>query len=177
MENLWNCKEIYKAVFYATKAFGKKYPSYDENKKSYTAHFTSVALNSINYTANEKLNHEFMLVVAILHDVLEDTDITYQDLINDFNIDIADAVKTLSRDERLPFNEQIPDCLNRIKNQPKEVAIVKMADRLYNIRERYNGWTKEHQDMYKKEAQLVCDELGYASINMKKALQLAIDEY
>jgi len=31
--------------------------------------------------------------------------------------------------------------------------------------------------MYRKEAQLVCDELGYASENMRKALQQAIDEY
>ena len=52
-----------------------------------------------------------------------------------------------------------------------------MADRLYNIRERYNKWDFERQEKYKQEAQQVCDELGFASENMCKALQMAIDEY
>ena len=177
MNSLWNCKNIYKAVFYATDAFGKSNPIYNPNKKSYTAHFTSVAFNSINYTSLDEVDKEFMITVAILHDVIEDTSVTYKDLIREFGVKVADAVQALSRNEKLPFNEQIPDCLNRIKSQPKEVAIVKMADRLYNIRERYAGWSKEQQNLYKKEAQVVCDELGFASENMREALQQAINEY
>ena len=177
MKSLWNCKSVYKALNFACKAFGVKYPIFDKNRKNYTEHFMAVALNAVNFTTDENVNHEFMLIVAILHDILEDTDITYSDLKNKFSFEVANAVKSLSRNEELPFEEQIPDCLNRIKSQPKEVAIVKMADRLYNIRERYLGWTLEHQEMYKKEAQLVCNELGYASINLKNALQQAIEEY
>lgn len=177
MNSLWNCKKIYKAVYFATNAFGNKYQMFNPEKKNYNAHFFSVALNAINFTYEDDIDREFMVTVAILHDVLEDTDITYNDLLNEFGFNIANAVNSLSRNEKIPFNEQIPDCLNRIKNQPKEVAIVKMADRLFNIRERYKAWDLERQEMYKKESQLVCDELGYASDNMKKALQLAIDEY
>ena len=125
----------------------------------------------------DDINREFLLTVAILHDVLEDTSVSYKQLEEEFGIEVAKAVKALSRNEDIPFDEQIPDCLNRIKQQPKEVSIVKMADRLYNIRERYNAWDFQRQEKYKKEAQLVCDELGYASENMRLALQKAIDEY
>ena len=65
----------------------------------------------------------------------------------------------------------------RIKKLSKEVAIVKMADRLFNIRSRAKMWSKEKQEKYKLEAQYICNELGYCSENLKKVLQQAIDVY
>ncbi|MBQ8615604.1 MAG: bifunctional (p)ppGpp synthetase/guanosine-3',5'-bis(diphosphate) 3'-pyrophosphohydrolase [Clostridia bacterium] len=177
MENLWNKEAIYKAVFYATHAHNRAVPIYDPNKKSFTAHFTLVALNALNFSMNEDIDREFLMTVAILHDTIEDTDVTYEDLKNEFSTKVADAVKALSRNENVEYYHQIPDCIERIKNQPKEVAIVKMADRLFNIRERYSKWTKEKQDKYKIEAQHICDELGYACGNLRLELQKAIDKY
>ncbi|MBR6779015.1 MAG: hypothetical protein IKM43_02555 [Clostridia bacterium] len=108
---------------------------------------------------------------------MEDTTTTYQDLKKEFGVKVADGVLALSRNEDIQTDQQIKDCIAKIKMQPKEVAIVKMADRMFNIRERYSAWTKEKQDFYKSEAQYICDELGYASQNMKDALQQAINLY
>ncbi|MBR4998298.1 MAG: bifunctional (p)ppGpp synthetase/guanosine-3',5'-bis(diphosphate) 3'-pyrophosphohydrolase [Clostridia bacterium] len=177
MKTFWDNKNVYKAVFYATHAHNRAVPNYDPNAKSFTAHFTSVALNALNFSLEENIDREFLITVALLHDTIEDTDVTYEDLKREFGLKVADAVKALSRDENIEYYNQIPDCIERIKKQPKEVAIVKMADRLYNIRERYDAWTKEKQDKYKAEAQFVCDELGYACKTMKNVLQQAIDEY
>ena len=177
MDKFWNKEEIYKVVFYATHAHNRAVPNYDPNKKSFTAHFTLVALNALNFSLNENIDHEFLMKVAILHDTIEDTDVTYQDLKKEFGKKVADAVLSLSRNENIEYSLQIPDCIERIKLQPKEVAIVKMADRLFNVRERYNLWTKEKQDKYKLEAQYICDQLGYACENLKKELQKAIDKY
>lgn len=177
MENLWNNKEIYKAVFYATHAHNRAEPIYTPEKKSFTAHFTLVALNALNFSMDEDIDREFLMTVAVLHDTIEDTDVTYEDLKSEFGVKIADAVLALSRNEKIEYKKQIPDCIERIKLQPKEVAIVKMADRLFNIRERYAPWSKEKQDAYKIEAQFVCDQLGYACENLRKELQKAIDNY
>lgn len=177
MDIFWNNKKIYDAVFYATHAHNRAVPNYDPNGKSFTAHFTCVALNALNFSLNEKIDREFLIIVALLHDTIEDTDVTYEDLERDFGDKVAYAVKALSRDEKIDYYKQIPDCIERIKKQPKEVAIVKMADRLFNIRERYAKWTKEKQDKYKAEAQFVCDELGFACETMKNELQKAIDNY
>ena len=177
MEQFWNNKNIYKAVFYATHAHNRAEPIYSPKKKSFTAHFTCVALNALNFSLNEDIDREFLLTVALLHDTIEDTDVTYENLKEEFGDKVANAVVALSRNENLDYYKQIPDCIERIKHQPKEVAIVKMADRLFNIRERYSVWTKEKQDKYKIEAQFVCDELGYACLEMKQALQDAINSY
>ena len=177
MQNLWNKEQIYKAVFYATHAHNRAQPIYKPENKSFTAHFTLVALNALNYSMSEDIDCEFMMTVAILHDTIEDTDVSYNDLCEEFNKKVADAVLALSRDEKIDFEKQIPECILRIKNQPKEVAIVKMADRLFNIRERYAKWDKTRQDNYKNEAQFICDELGYACENLRQELQNAIDIY
>lgn len=177
MNSFWNSKQIYKAVFYATHAHNRAVPNYDPNGKSFTAHFTCVALNALNFSLDEDIDREFLVTVALLHDTIEDTDVTYDDLKTNFGVKVAEAVKALSRNEEIDYYKQIPDCIERIKKQPKEVAIVKMADRLFNIRERYAKWTKEKQDKYKAEAQFICDELGYNCEQMKNELQRAIDEY
>lgn len=177
MYSLWNNKNIYKAVAFATNAFNKKYPVWNKDEKNYLAHLMCVAFNALNYSIHEDVDKEFLIKVALLHDVLEDTDVTYTELLEEFGVKVAKAVKALSRNDQIKYDMQIPDCLNRIKSEPKEVAIVKMADRLYNIRERFSEWSLEHLEKYKQEAQLICDELGMYCENMRQALQLAIDEY
>lgn len=177
MKNLWQKEEIYKVVLYATEAFNRKYQIYDENRKVFTAHFTLVALNALNFSMEEDVDREFLMKVAILHDVIEDTDVTYEDLVKEFGKKVADGVLSLSRDEKIEYEKQIPECIERIKRQPKEVAIVKMADRLYNIREPFITWSKEKIAKYKIESQFICDELGYACENLKNELQTAIDNY
>ncbi len=177
MKNLWNKESIYKAVFYATHAHNRAVPIYEPNKKSFTAHFTLVSLNALNFSMDEDIDREFLLTVAMLHDTIEDKDVTYEDLKRDFNQKVADAVLALSRNQNIEYSKQIPYCIEKIKNQPIEVAIVKMADRLFNIRERYKKLTLEKQNKYKLESQFICDELGYACKTLKEELQKAIDNY
>lgn len=177
MQNMWDKKSIYKALFYATHAHNRAQPIYSPEKKSFTVHFTAVALNALNFSMQEDIDREFLMTVAILHDTIEDTDVTYQDLVENFGVKVAKAVLALSRDESVEFDKQIEHSVERIKSQPKEVAIVKMADRLFNIRERYSAWDNQRQNNYKMEAQFICNELGYACKNLKNELQNAIDLY
>ena len=168
---------VQKALFFASIKHGEQKMGRPPKQIPYVTHFCGVALNVINFASCEQVDKTFMLTLALLHDTLEDTITTHEELVQEFGVRVADGVKALSRNPELPLEKQIPDCVERIKGQPKEVAIVKMADRLINIRKRFSGWTKEKQDAYKIEAQFICDELGYVSKNLKQALQEAINKY
>lgn len=75
-----------KAIVMATEAHDFQY---DKCGDPYILHPLRVALN-YGLTGNEQ-------IVAVLHDVLEDTDITYDDLLRVFGIEIAEAVVSVSR--------------------------------------------------------------------------------
>ena len=176
MKCLWSKEKVYETVMFAMEVH-KNLSMKGNNEIPFSAHFVNVMLNAINFIEGENVDRTLIIQLALLHDSIEDVGLKYEDLESRFGKTVADGVLALSRDENISYEKQIPDCVERIKLQPKEVAIVKMADRLFNIRARALSWTKEKQDRYKVEAQFICDELGYCSQNLKQALQQAIDIY
>jgi len=177
MLSLFDKASVQKAIFFASQKHREQKMGRPPVEIPYATHFFSVALTAINFTYMEDVDKTFLLTLAILHDTIEDTNTTYDELLSNFGAKVADGVLALSRNENIPYENQIADCVHRIKIQPKEVAIVKMADRMFNMRERFKYWSVEKQDKYKIEGQMICDELGYASQNMKQALQLTINSY
>lgn len=76
----------------------------------------------------EKMNSEEEVCVALLHDVVEDTDITFEDLINEgFNENIIDALKLLTHYDDTPYMEYV----KKIKENPLAKK-VKLADLRHN---------------------------------------------
>ena len=62
-------------------------------------------------------------------------DKTSDNIASEFCEKVAKGVKALTKNEEIEYNKQIEDVVQRIKQEPKEVAIVKMADRLFNLRD------------------------------------------
>lgn len=75
-----------------------------------------------------------------LHDTLEDTDTTYQELFTNFGKRIADLVRCESEDKRAdrPKSEtwriRKQENLDRIVNEPFDAKIIMLADKLSNMR-------------------------------------------
>jgi GTP diphosphokinase / guanosine-3',5'-bis(diphosphate) 3'-diphosphatase len=67
-------------------------------------------------------------IVAVLHDTLEDTGITFEELENLFGTAVAAAVKALSRSE----HEEYFDFIDRVKQNPIAIR-VKIADLQDNL--------------------------------------------
>jgi len=67
--------------------------------------------------------------------------------------------------------------LKRIKEQPQEVWIVKMADRVSNLGKPPHYWKAEKIKAYQEEAQIIFDYLHSANKSMAKRLQEKIEAY
>ena len=78
----------------------------------------------------EKGFNEDYQVAGLFHDLLEDTDTTYEDLVKISNEEIAKAVKLVTKEKDYDMNNYI----ERIKNNDMAYA-VKLADRLHTLTE------------------------------------------
>lgn len=76
----------------------------------------------------EQMDTEDAVCVALLHDTVEDTDISFEDLINEgFNDSIINALKLLTHNDDTPYLEYVA----RIKDNPL-ARKVKLADLRHN---------------------------------------------
>lgn len=115
---------------------------------------------------------------ALLHDTLEDTKVTYEDLRDEFGIAVAEGVRALSKDALLPDKEtQMRDSLARIRVQPREIWMVKLADRVCNLGPPPHYWTADKKRAYRAEAELIDTELGSASEYLRANLRERIAAY
>lgn len=69
-------------------------------------------------------------VAGLFHDLLEDTDATYEELLELSNVNVVNAVKLVTKEQ----DYQMEDYINRIE-QNEIAKMVKLADRLHNLSE------------------------------------------
>jgi guanosine-3',5'-bis(diphosphate) 3'-pyrophosphohydrolase len=108
---------------------------------------------------------------------LEDTNTSYDELVSEFNIEIADGVLALTKNENLPKNVKMLDSLNRITNLPKEVWAIKLADRITNLQKPPLHWNNSKKIEYKIEAEIILDKLKGGNSYLESRLQKMINEY
>lgn len=86
-----------------------------------------------------KLDQE-SIMTGLLHDVVEDTDVTIDDIEEKFGSDVArlvDGVTKLGKIENIPVNERVADNFRKLTiamSQDIRVLLVKLSDRLHNMR-------------------------------------------
>ena len=103
------------------------------------------------------------LACAILHDTVEDTDLTPDKLAGFFGEAVAQGVAALSKNPDLRGEEGMRDSLKRIREQPPEVWMVKMADRCANLGKPPAHWNAEKCRSYADEGEIILEALGAAS--------------
>ncbi len=144
----------------------------------YVVHLSNVAMEVIVASFHsENFDLGFAVQVALLHDTLEDTNTNYEELETKFGVEIAMGVLALTKNEKLPKEERIKDCLKRIKLLQPEVWAVKLADRITNLQQPPPHWDKERKINYRDEAILILSELKDANDYLAKRLEEKIEEY
>lgn len=144
----------------------------------YLLHVTLVAMEvSAALRAEPGHDEGFAIQCALLHDTVEDTSVSYAQLVATFGQPVADGVLALSKDPTLPKGEQMRDSLRRIQAQPHAVWLVKLADRIVNLQPPPQHWTTEKIAAYKEEARVILATLGAASPLLAARLAAKIAAY
>lgn len=147
----------------------------------YVTHITSVAMEVINACEKSQLDIEkanLAISCALLHDVIEDTNTTYDELYSKFGAEIADGVEALTKDKTLNSKqEQMRDSIERLLTQPYEVQMVKLADRITNLSVPPAHWNNEKIKKYQNEASFILSCLKNSNIYLAKRLEEKIEEY
>jgi (p)ppGpp synthase/HD superfamily hydrolase len=173
----WDQEKYIKAFKFACHAHnGQLVPGSD---LPYVNHVANVAMEVMAAIAHNKdINSPDLLVqCALLHDVLEDTKHKYDEIETEFGIEVAEGVSALSKSKLLSKKFQMDDSIKRIKKQPKEVWMVKLADRITNLQPPPKHWNKEKIKKYQDEAIVILDKLGDANQYLKKRMENKIEEY
>lgn len=106
--------------------------------------------------------------VALLHDVVEDTDVTVDQLRLCFTADVVDAVMEVTDDQALSKGERKRAQLRNAPHKSRVARWVKMADMLDNLSDRLN-----HPDTFSAEANAAYFGWKYAIF---RAFALGADE-
>lgn len=178
---MWSIDELQEAWQLASRLHdGQKYGGQNDGEQiEYLNHIGSVTFEVLNaISQNKEMNASLAIKCAILHDTIEDTEQSYQDVKKLFGEEVADGVMALTKNEKLDGKEKMMlDSLSRIKQQPKEVWAVKMADRICNLSAPPYYWTNDKIIKYRKEAQLIYNELKDGNQYLAQRLQRKIKDY
>ena len=135
---------------YINKAFQYAYDGHNgQNRKSgepYITHPLHVAL----YLCELNFDKE-TIAAALLHDLIEDTDISYDDLKKEFGEEVADIVDGVTKLDKIKYSsneEAKADAIRKMviaMSKDIRVLILKLADRLHNIQtiEYHQDWKQE----------------------------------
>ncbi|XP_054166013.1 guanosine-3',5'-bis(diphosphate) 3'-pyrophosphohydrolase MESH1-like [Oppia nitens] len=159
-ENSENMSVLVKAINYA--AIAHRNQLRKDNKTPYINHPIGV-MNTLVQTANcHDIN---VLCGAVLHDTVEDTDTTIDDISREFGPEIASIVaevtddKSLTREKRKRLQEKHSPHLSFA------AKLVKLSDKLYNLNDLLTnppvGWTETRiQEYFEWASRVIVGMIG-----------------
>lgn len=171
-------QEVYQKAmkFAGEKHSHQKVPGTQAN---YLLHISNVAMEILlAYTNKPSFDVALAVQMAILHDTLEDTATTFEELHIIFGAEVAMGVQALTKNKELTSKrESMEDSLNRINALSKEVGMVKLADRITNLQPPPSHWNTDKIIKYREEAMLIAEELRNKNEYLHQRLQQKIEEY
>jgi (p)ppGpp synthase/HD superfamily hydrolase len=111
----------------------------------YISHLMAVVLILCDYT-----DHEDTIVAAFLHDTLEDTDYTLEELREDFGGPVSELVLTLTEPKmagttKLTWLERKKTYAKQLKEGSQEALMIAAADKAHNFRTIVEEYTDNHK--------------------------------
>ncbi|MEX2119431.1 MAG: HD domain-containing protein [Pirellulales bacterium] len=100
-----------------------------DGRTPYFAHVTRV----MTIAAAFGVDDAEVLMAAVLHDTIEDTQVDRDELIEEFGERVAAWVAALSKDKRLPEEERERLYFDVLARAPVEVKLCKLADTIDNL--------------------------------------------
>jgi (p)ppGpp synthase/HD superfamily hydrolase len=170
----WNQDLFKRALDFAAVAHGEqKVPG---KPYSYVVHLVKVA-TEVLCVADGSFDVDLALQCALLHDSVEDAGVKVETLRAEFGERVAAGVQALTKDEAVPKAGRMADSLRRIRLQPREVWMVKLADRITNLEPAPAHWSAEKKEQYRAEAREIHGALSGGHAGLAARLREKIAAY
>lgn len=110
----------------------------------YVTHLVATAFTLFDYTKDEDV-----IIAALLHDTLEDTDYTSAELAEDFGGRVCELVETVTEpkstsEHRIPWLERKMIYAKQLKKGPPEAVLIAAADKMHNFRTMVEDYYDAH---------------------------------
>jgi len=170
-KNVLDFDLINKAIYWAKKYHG------DQKRKSgepYYSHPIEVAYMISDY----KLKTD-VIVASILHDIIEDTEVTAGMILDNFGWRITEMVDRLTRDRPDGTKLSVEEIINNAyKLKDEEVLLIKLFDRLHNIRTiKYLSIEKQKEMALKTIRKFINIVLFYKFSHIEREIELVFNKY
>jgi guanosine-3',5'-bis(diphosphate) 3'-pyrophosphohydrolase len=113
--------------------------------------------------ASAGVEKEEVLVAGLLHDTVEDTATSFEELERHFGKGLADIVREVTDDKSLPKEERKRLQVEHAADLSREAKLVKLADKICNLRDIGSappaGWPLERKQEYFDWAKRVVDRM------------------
>ena len=168
---MWNPDLFYETLHFAAGAHeGQFVPG---QNYSYVVHLVGVCMEALRASMIEPADSNFIMQCSLLHDTIEDTPVTLNILSDRFGNEVAEGVLALTKQE----GESFSDYLKKIVRQKKEVWMIKLADRIWNMHEPPEHWDTSKRKEYKEEARVILETLRMGSPYLAARLSDKIYDY
>ena len=140
--NRGNLDLIDYAIYFATKAHnGQKRKSDKEVDMIFHPYTVAMMIQRAGGTDNA-------VIAGVLHDVVEDTKYTLDDIRDEFGEDIASIVSEVSEKKELEWNERKQEAIDRIRTASLDGKIVECADKVSNLETMYNLYEEIGEEIW-----------------------------
>ena len=170
----WNQDLFKRTLDFAARAHGSQ--QVPGSGFPYVVHLVKVT-TEVLHEADGSFDLDLAMQCALLHDSVEDAGVEVALLRQEFGARVADGVSALTKDETVPKAERMADSLRRIRAQPREVWLVKLADRITNLEPAPAHWSGDKRAAYLVEAKVIHDGLGEAHPGLAARLRQKMASY
>jgi (p)ppGpp synthase/HD superfamily hydrolase len=172
----WSQDNYIEALRFAAISHGdQKVPDTDI---PYLFHIQLVTMEIVAALPHEKeLDEDLAIRCALLHDLIEDTDAGYEDILRLFGEKTASGVLALSKDPSVEKGKRLLHSLERIRKEPREIWMVKMADRISNLQKPPESWSRKKISGYLEDSYLIYKNLKEGSSYLSVRLLDKINKY
>ena len=160
-------QEYWKALTYVVSKHDPK--KRKDDTTPYVVHPLRIAMILRAVGFNEFTDSDLM-IAALFHDLVEDTDTTVEEIENEFNAKIALIVKELTK----PKQGNKEEWLKNFGPKSKEAKIIKLADRIDNLMDNDNR-TREEITSYAEQGRIILEMCGDAHPELKRKLKEVIE--
>jgi (p)ppGpp synthase/HD superfamily hydrolase len=120
------------------KKFAQEKHKNQKRKDGITLHFDHLE-GVVNRLKNLGVTDKEVLCAAWLHDIIEDTDITFDQINERFGREIAVIVLSLSKDQNISKKDRETQYINQLKDASIQAKIIKLCDISANLKDLANA--------------------------------------